>query len=253
MQYKPLLAIVSTEFRRTYKTMHFVILPAIINITLYIIIFVNTLGSHIKIFQVVSYKEFVVPGLIIMTVITSVFGQTSGSLFCSKQQAYLQELISSPVSASTVILGYTLGALFRGAVIAFISFIISYLLTKIIPQEIFLSLFILLAAAILFALLGITVALLSNKQEIISAAQMYVLLPLTLLSGVYYSTAVLSDFWKNFTKLDPVFYIVNCFRQSYSGLTEVNMSISLEIIIPLIFILFFLNIFIYKNMELRSL
>ena len=212
-----LVAVCFQELLRL-KTMFTVgLFPTIIRLLLYSIVFVNVLSLKIHEMGGMSYKNFVLPGLIIMTVITNVFSHVANSLFSSKRQGYIADFLVSGVSEWSFIISFIFGGVLRGLTVACIAFITIFLVMHYQPQDIFLSLLLVIITSVLFSALAIVAGLLISRVETLTACSLYVIMPITMFGGVYYSPDMLTGTWYKITILNPVYSVVHSFRQACYG------------------------------------
>ncbi len=206
------------------------LVPSMITQTLYFVIFGNFIGSRLGEVGGVTYMAFIVPGLVMMSVINNSYSNVSGSFFSSKFQKNIEELLVSPAPNWAIIAGYISGGVFRGNVVGFLVFIVSCLFTK--PQIYNLGivfLFIVLTS-IVFSLAGLLNGILAKKFDDVTIFPTFILMPLTYLGGVFYSVKSLPLFWQKISSFNPVLYMVNGFRFGFYGFSDVNVLTSFLII-----------------------
>src|SRR5699024_41513 len=165
----------------------------------------------------VPYMQFIVPGLIMMSVITNSYSNVVSSFFSAKFTSSIEELLVSPVSKHSILIGYIGGGVFRGLMIAIIVSIVAQFFTKLGIEHFFVMVFTVLGTSILFSLGGFINAVFARSFDDISIIPSFVLTPLTYLGGVFYSLENLSPFWQNISLLNPIVYMVNSFRYGILG------------------------------------
>ena len=176
------------------------------------------IGSRIGEMGGVSYMQFIVPGLIMMAVITNSYSNVLSSFFSMKFQGSIEELLVSPLSKHTILLGYVGGGVFRGIVIALLVTIVAqFFFTQLTVVNLGVMLMTILGTSVLFSIGGLINAIFARSFEDISIIPSFVLTPLTYLGGVFYSLDNLSSFWQNLSLLNPIVYMVNAFRFWYFG------------------------------------
>jgi ABC-2 type transport system permease protein len=213
------------------------LVPSMITQSLYFIVFGNFIGSRLGDVAGVSYVAFIVPGLVMMSIINNSYSNVSGSFFSSKFMGNIEELLVSPAPDWVLIAGYATGGMFRGVFVGLLVFIISCLFTQ--PQIhnfTIVAVFVILTSMV-FSLAGFLNGLLAKKFDDISIFPTFVLTPLTYLGGVFYSVKSLPDFWQGVSSFNPVLYMVNGFRFGLYGYSDVNIWISLTVIVSFIVLL----------------
>jgi ABC-2 type transport system permease protein len=225
--------IVRKEITRFMRIWSQTLLPPVITQSLYFIIFGGFIGSQIPPINGVSYMSFIVPGLVMMAVINSSFQNVVSSFFGSKFQRNIEELMVSPVPNTTIILGFVIGGTIRGILVGAIVFLISMFFVQ--PQIYNLGLVFLfvLLTAVVFSLGGLLNAIFAKKFDDIAIFPTFVLTPLTYLGGVFYSIQRLPEFWQNVSKLNPILYMVDGFRYGFFGFADVNVGISIGILVAI--------------------
>lgn len=181
---------------------------------LYILIFGYVIGSRIQLFDNISYIDFVLPGIVMMNVIGAAFGQTSSSLYFHRWTRNIEEMLTSPMSYSEIVLGYLVGAVARATVVGLGIYVIALFFTTATIAHIGLFLFYLIITSLIFALIGLYVGLWADKFEQFSIIQTFIITPFTYLGGVFNSIHMLPPAAQTITKLNPFFYMVDGLRYS---------------------------------------
>ena len=224
--------IVRKEIRRFMRIWSQTLLPPAITMILYFIIFGNLIGDRIGKMSGVSYMEFIVPGLIMMAIITNSYGNVASSFYSNKFQKSIEELLVAPISNNVILMGYVIGGAVRGLLVGFIVTILSMFFTKLGIDNIFIVLFISIITAIFFALAGFVNAVYANSYDDISIVPTFILTPLTYLGGVFYSINLLPEFWQIVSKLNPILYMVSAYRYGVLGVEpDVNIYVSFFMLI----------------------
>lgn len=218
------------EIRRILRIWPQTLLPPVITMALYFIIFGKMIGSRVGDMGGVPYMQFIVPGLIMMAVITNSYSNVVSSFFSAKFTASIEELLVSPVSKHAILMGYIGGGIFRGLIIAIIVSIVALFFTKLGIEHLFVTIFTVLGTSILFSLGGFINAAYARSFDDITIIPSFVLTPLTFLGGVFYSMENLSTFWYNISLLNPIVYMVNAFRFGILGYSDVNVWYSMAAI-----------------------
>ncbi len=209
------------------------VLPPAITTTLYFIIFGNLIGARIGEMDGYGYKEFIVPGLILMAVIANSYANTVSSFFQAKYQRHIEELIISPVPNWIILAGYVTGGVARGLVVTGVSLFFA----DIRIEHPLLTLLVVVLTSILFALGGLINAIFARNFDDISVIPTFVLTPLTYLGGVFYSISLLPPFWQQVSLANPVLYMINAFRYGILGVSDIDPAVALLLILGFILVL----------------
>lgn len=214
---------------------------------LYFGIFGKLIGSRIGEIDGFSYIHYIIPGLIMMTIIQNSYSNVVSSFFSAKFQGNIEELLISPTRNSVIIIGYVFGGAMRGLIIGFLITIISLYFSNLQIKNLTITFLVAMLSSILFALAGMINGILAKKFDDISLIPTFVLNPLIYLGGVFYSTSFLNDFFKNIIYFNPIFYIISAFRYGIIGSADVNINVSLSVMFTFIFFLFFITLYIFKK------
>jgi len=200
------------------------LLPSAITMTLYFVIFGRMVGSRIgEIVPGVGYIDYIVPGLIMMAVITNSYGNISSSFFGAKFGRHVEEMLASPMPGWVILTGYVAGAVLRGLMVAAIVLVISLFFTRIHLFHPWITLSTVLLTAIVFSLAGFVNAVYAKKFDDIALVPTFVLTPLTYLGGVFYSVNQLGTPWREISHANPILYMVNAFRYGLLGISDIPM------------------------------
>ncbi|MCK7551856.1 MULTISPECIES: ABC transporter permease [Marinobacter] len=229
--------IVLREIRRFTRIWPQTLLPPAVTMTLYFIIFGNLIGSRIGDMGGFDYMSFIVPGLIMMAVITSSYANVVSSFFSMKFQRSIEELLVSPVPDWIILAGYVCGGMARGLGIGFIVTLLSLGFTRLEIHNLPMVVVTVFLTSALFALGGFINAMLATKFDDISIVPTFVLTPLTYLGGVFYSINMLPEFWQGVSMINPILYMVNAFRFGILGVSDVNPFVALGMILVFITLL----------------
>ncbi|MEL0638380.1 MULTISPECIES: ABC transporter permease [Marinomonas] len=230
--------ILRREIRRFMRIWPQTLLPPAITMSLYFAIFGHFIGSRIGEMGGFSYMQYIVPGLIMMSVITNSYSNVSSSFFSAKFQHSIQELLVSPTPNWVILVGYVLGGVARGLCVGLIVTLLSLFFTHLTIQNVFLTVAVIFLTAILFSLGGFVNAIYARSFDDVSIVPTFILTPLTYLGGVFYSIDLLPDFWQNLSMLNPVLYMVNAFRFGILGVSDINVYWALVIVCLFIAVLF---------------
>ncbi|MGP1959485.1 MAG: ABC transporter permease [Arsenophonus sp. NC-TX2-MAG3] len=214
------------------------LLPPVITISLYFIIFGSLIGSRIGNIDGVNYMQFIVPGLIMMSVITNAYTNVCSSFFGAKFQKSIEELLVAPVPTHIVIIGFVGGGVARGVLVGLLVTLVSLFFVPLHIYSWWVVIIIVLMTVILFSLAGLLNAIFAKTFDNISIIPTFVLTPLTYLGGVFYSLSLLPEFWKILFKLNPIVYMISGLRYGFLGVSDVELSITLSVLVIFIVILY---------------
>jgi len=201
------------------------LLPSAITMTLYFVIFGTLIGSRIgEIVPGVGYIDYIVPGLIMMAVVTNSYGNISSSFFSAKFGHYVEEMLASPMPGWVLLSGYVAGAVLRGFMVAIIVLGISLLFTRIQMHHPWVTLSTILLTSIVFALAGFINALYAKKFDDVALVPTFMLTPLTYLGGVFYSVDMLGSPWRQISHANPILYMVDAFRYGLLDISDIGLG-----------------------------
>ncbi len=246
--------ILRKEIKRFTRIWVQTLIPPVITMSLYFIIFGNLIGSRIGSMQGFSYMEFVVPGLIMMSVITNSYSNVVSSFFGAKFQRSVEELLVSPTPNYIILLGFVLGGVARGLMVGFIVTMVSLLFTDLQVHSVPVTIGIVFLTSVVFALAGFINAVFARSFDDISIVPTFVLTPLTYLGGVFYSISLLPDFWQGVSQLNPILYMVNAFRYGILVFDD-NINIIYSFVGVIIFVVVLTSICLWllaRGTRLRS-
>jgi ABC-2 type transport system permease protein len=224
------MTLLRKEIRRFLRIWPQTLLPSAITMSLYFVIFGSLIGSRIGEMGGFRYMEFVVPGLIMMAIVTNSYSNVVSSFFGSKFNHSVEELLVSPTPNYVILLGFILGGICRGLLVAIIVTVVSLFFTRLPIYNIGIVMLVVLFTSTLFALAGFINGVFANNFDDISIIPTFVLTPLTYLGGVFYSLELLPTFWENVSRLNPLVYVVNAFRYGVLGVSDVNVAFSFSMI-----------------------
>lgn len=223
------------------------IIPSMMMMALYFVIFGKFIGSQIDDINGFSYMQFIVPGLVMMSVITNSYSNVVSSFFSTKFQKSVEELLVSPTPDHVIILGYISGGVARGLIVGTSVTITSMLFEPLRIYNIGFVILYIFLTSILFALAGFMNAIFAKKFDDISIVPTFVLNPLTYLGGVFYSIDKLPSFWQWISQLNPILYMVNGFRYGFLGTSDVNVYLGFAISIFFIVMIFIANLYLLRK------
>jgi len=246
-------SILNKEITRFTRIWVQTLVPPAITMSLYFVIFGNLIGSRVGLMDGFSYMAFIVPGLIMMSVITNSYSNVASSFYSAKFQGNIEELLVSPVPTYIIIAGYVGGGVTRGLLVGFIVTCVSLFFVPLQIHSILVIITTLLLTSILFSLAGLLNAIFAKSFDDISIIPTFVLTPLTYLGGVFYSTSLLPPVWETISHANPIIYMVSAFRNGFLGIENIPLFYSFTVIIGFIAVLYALVYrLISKGVGLRS-
>ncbi len=238
VQWVAYLTLVRKEVRRFMRIWVQTITPPAVNAVLYMIIFGGLIGTRIREVDGFAYMDYLVPGIIMMGIITNSYGNVVSSFFGSKLQKYVEELLVSPVSNFTILAGYVTGGVARGVTVGLVVTAVSFLFTSLKPEYPVLMVLIAILTSIMFSLGGFINAVFAQTFDECSIVPNFVLTPLTYLGGIFYSISMLPPLAQKLSLFNPVLYMINGFRFSILGVSDIPLWQSFAVIGIFIAILF---------------
>ena len=245
--------IVRREIRRFMRIWPQTLVPPVITIVLYFVIFGKLIGSRIGEMSALPYIQFVAPGLIMMSVITNSYSNVVSSFFGSKFQSNIEELLVSPTPNWIILVGYVVGGMARGLGVGLIVTLLSLYFADFTLHSLSVTLAIVLMTSLMFSLAGLINAIFANSFDDISIIPTFVLTPLIYLGGVFYSIDLLGEFWKSVSLFNPILYMVNAFRYGMVGITDIDIAWSFAMVSLFSLALFIVALLLLeKGSRLRS-
>ena len=227
MNVRAVRAIYRFEMARTRRTLLQSIVSPVISTSLYFVVFGAAIGSRITEIEGVSYGAFIVPGLIMLTVLTQSVMNASFGIYFPRFTGTIYELLSAPVSYLEIVLGYVGAAATKSMLLGVIILVTSGLFVPLrIVHPAWMIAFLVLTA-VSFSLLGFIIGIVADSFEKIQIVPLLIITPLTFLGGSFYSISVLPPVWQRITLLNPVVYLISGFRWSFFEIADVNVGVSL--------------------------
>ncbi|PSU32681.1 ABC transporter permease [Photobacterium lutimaris] len=223
-------SLITKEVNRFARIWVQTMVPPAITMTLYFVIFGNLIGSRIGEMGGFSYMEYIVPGLIMMSVITNSYSNVASSFFSAKFQHNIEELLVAPVPNYIIIAGFVGGGVLRGLGVGVIVSAVSLLFVDLQIAHFGVVVATVLMTSVVFSLGGLINAIFAKTFDDISIIPTFVLTPLTYLGGVFYSLSLLPEFWQGVSKLNPIVYMVNAFRYGFLGVSDVGIGTSFAVL-----------------------
>ena len=234
-----LKTIATKEYLRFIRIWIQTILPPAITIALYFIIFGQVIGSQIGDIDGYRYMDYIVPGLVLMAVITNAYGNVVSSFFSAKFHHSIEEMLVSPLPNYIILLGFVSGGLARGIIVGIIATLVSLFFSDLHIHSYSVTFSVFILTSILFSLAGFINAAYAKNFDDITIIPTFVLTPLIYLGGVFYSIKMLPEMWQTISLANPILYMVNAFHYGILGVSDIDVSTAFIIIIAFIVVLYF--------------
>jgi ABC-2 type transport system permease protein len=245
--------ILNKEVIRFMRIWSQTLLPPAITMTLYFIIFGKLIGSQVSNISGYSYMQYIVPGLVMMSIITNAYANTSASFFGAKFSKSIEEILVAPVPNYVILLGYTLSGTLRGLLVGVMVMLISLLFTHLHIHNYGIMISMAFLSAMVFSVCGVINGILAKKFDDVSFIPTFVLTPLTYLGGVFYSINQLPPFWRHLSLFNPIVNIVDTFRFGILGISDVNVYFGFAMVCVLFIILFaWCSLLLHRGTGLRT-
>lgn len=239
--------IVRKEVMRLFRIWTQTFLPPVITTTLYFVIFGKFVGSQIKPVDGITYMQFIVPGLVMMSVIMQSFMNAAFTFYMAKFQKTLEEIQVSPTPYIIVILGHVSAAVMRGMITAVIILGVALFFTPIHVHSFFLTILFIFLSSVLFSLAGLLNGVFANSFDTVQIFPTFVLTPLTYLGGVFYSVHLLPPIWQYISYANPIVYMINGFRYGLLGVSDTSVWASFGVLMGLVGVLIYANYYVFKT------
>lgn len=226
-----LFTLVRKECTRVFRIWLQTILPPAMTTALYFLIFGNLIGRRIGQMDGYDYAQYIAPGLIMMQVITTSYGNVVSSFFAAKMQRHLEEMLVAPMASWAIVLGHALGGMVRGLAVAAAVTVVALFFTHLHVAHVLVTLSVVVLTAFVFSLGGLINAILARNFDDVSIIPSFVLAPLSYLGGVFYSIALLPEFAQQLSRLNPILYMVNAFRYGMLGVSDIDIGLAYAIIL----------------------
>ncbi len=223
------------------------VLPPAITTALYFVIFGTLIGSQLGEMDGFRYIDFIVPGLILMAVISNSYANVVSSFYQAKFQGNVEEMLVAPIPPWVILLGYVTGGVARGVAIGILVTLVSMFFSDLTVHSYGITLGVFVLTSVLFSLAGFINAVYANSFDDISIIPTFVLTPLTYLGGVFYSIKLLPEFWQQVSLANPVLYMVNAFRYGLLGVSDIEVGLAIPIILGFIAVLFLFALLLLKR------
>jgi len=226
------------EYHRVIRIWAQTLLPPVINMALYFVIFGNLIGSRIGRMGGFDYKQYIAPGLIMMAVITNAYGNVVSSFFSAKINRHLEEMLVAPMSNVTIVLGHMAGGIIRGVLVGLAVTGIALLFTPLSFAHPLITISVFLLCAAIFSLGGLVNGIVARNFDDVTIIPSFVLQPLVYLGGVFYSIEMLPDLAQQISRLNPILYLVNAFRYGMLGVSDVPIGFAYVMMVLSVGVLF---------------
>ena len=221
-QYIAFLTILRKEMKRIMRVWSQALLPSIVTSALYFTVFGNILGRKIGTIEELPYIKFILPGLVLMNVISNSYSNTSFTVFSERFHRSMEEIVKSPAKDYVIIGGYVSGSIFRGVFSGLAIVVVASFFTDIYIESYLLLALILLTTAMLFAVLGFINGMFAKNWDDVSWISTFVLTPLSYLGGIFYSVQNLPEIWQKVSLLNPIYYFIDSFRYAMTGVSSIS-------------------------------
>ena len=246
-KYIAFLTIFIKEIKKSFRTWKQTFLPSISTTILYFLIFGTFIGSQIRDIGGVSYMAFIVPGLVMMAVLNNSFQSMLSKFYFLKFQKTIQEILVSPMPAWLVVFSYISCAVFNGFIIGGLVFLSALFFEAIPIAHPFVAFLVVLLTATFFALLGLVNAIYAKTFDDITIVSVFAITPLTYLGGIFYSVTLLPPFWQAVSHGNPILYMINAFRYSVLGFSDIPLATCLLVLTGCIAVAFSWVLYLFKT------
>lgn len=241
------------EVRRFYSVSIQTIFAPVISSLLFLLIFAQVVNSEITAFPGISYSQFLIPGLVMMTVLQNAFANSSSSLIQSKVYGNLSFVLLSPLSPFEFYIAFVAASVIRGLAVGVGVFLAGWLAFDVPIFNAFIIILFAVLGSALMGSMGVAAAIISDKYDQLSAFQNFLIVPLTFLSGVFYSIKSLPEIWQFISHFNPFFYMVDGFRYGFFGQSDVSIWFSFLATFVFFILITVINlILLYKGVKIRS-
>jgi len=234
------------EISRFLKVWSQTILPTAITTLLYLFVFGFAIGKVIPEIKNTTYLEFIIPGLLMMGVITSTYANNSTSIFMMKWLNFIEGILVSPLSYIEIVGAFIIGGIVRGLIIGTVVYLISLFFYSGSIFNPMLFIFLIIIVSLIFSSLGLITGLWAEDWDQLNIWSSFIITPLVFLGGVFHSISLVPESLQIITKLNPIFYMVDALRYSMLGISESNLFLGLPLIIVLAVSFFFFTVYLFK-------
>jgi len=229
--YQAFKAIYLHEMDRFKRTLGQSLLSPVLSTSLYFIVFGSVIGGYVENIDGISYGSYIVPGLLMLTLLTQSISNTSFGIFFPKFNGTIYEILAAPISTFEIVLAFVGAGATKTLIVGTVIFITSTFFVDVYVQKPFLMIMLLILVAFTFALFGFLIGLMSSNFEQMSVVPTLVITPMVFLGGSLYSLDMLPSFWQTVTYFNPVVYLINGLRYSFYGVSDFNIWLSIGLMI----------------------
>jgi len=247
LNYHGIQAIYNFEMSRTRRTLMQSVIAPVISTTLYFIVFGSAIGSRITEMEGIAYGAFIVPGLIMLSLLTQSISNASFGIYFPKFSGTIYEILSAPISPIEIVMGYVGAAATKSMILGLIILFTSAFFVPLQVDHPFWMLFYLVITSITFSMIGFIIGIWADGFEKLQVIPLLIITPLTFLGGSFYSISVLPPFWQKVALLNPVVYLISGFRWSFYGIEDVALWVSLAMTITFLALSILIVIWIFKT------
>jgi ABC-2 type transport system permease protein len=239
--------IVTKEVMRFVRIWVQTVLPAMITMGLYFVIFGHLIGSQLAPIQGYNYIEYIVPGIILMAIINNSYANVVSSFFSSKFQRHIEEMLISPMPNYLILLGFVGGGLMRGLVVGVGVTAVAAVFAHLHMHNLLVIVLVAILTSVLFALGGLINAMYAKTFDDISIIPTFVLTPLTYLGGIFYSVDMLPGFWHSVSLINPILYMINAMRYGMLGVSDIDVRLALLIVVGFVIALYVFALYLLRR------
>lgn len=243
----PYYTMLRNDFVRIIRIWSQTLLPPVVTTSLYFIVFGAFIGAQIAPIHGFSYMQFIVPGLIMMSVITSSYMNTVSTFYFAKWTKTLDEILVSPMPDWLVILGFVSGGVLRGLLVGLLVAIVALFFTHLAIFNLAVLVLAVVLTSVLFSIAGLINGVFAKGFDGISIVPTFVLTPLTYLGGIFYSVEMLPEFWQKVSLFNPILYMVNAFRWGFLGISDIPLATCFGVLAGITVVLLAVTAYLFRN------
>ena len=240
------ITLLRRELYRIVSLPNQTVFPPLVTAVLYLTIFGYAVGSHIPSINGVPYRDFIFPGIVMMTAVSAAYTNPTQSLFIARNEKFVQDILVSPLSYFEMALAYTLGGAIRGSLLGVLTLLIGVVGFGIPVSSWITTMFFLILSSLAFAAFGNVIGIWADRFDHIAISQNYILSPMVFLGGVFYSSWMLPPFWRALSYANPIFYTVAGFRSGIIGASEIGIIYSATVVSTLFTVLFIVSLMLFR-------
>ena len=247
MNIRGIFAIYKFEMSRTFRTFSQSIISPVLTTSLYFVVFGSAIGSRIEDIDGTPYSSFIIPGLIMLTILSQSISNASFGIFFPKFSGTIYEILSAPISPFEITVGYVCAAASKSVIVGIIILLTSSFFVNLNILHPVWMFFLLILISVTFSLFGFIIGIWANDFQKIQLIPTFIITPLTFLGGSFYSIDMLPEIWQKISLLNPVLYLVSGFKYSFYEISDVSIWTSIITILLILFILIVITLLIFKK------